>query len=110
MRDLAAEVGVSKCTVRHWVKIYGLLAQARFPVRMDIAAAAAAAPTDPYPGHTDRQFPTLSPCISQTCRYRGSALRLRKRSMDSFKRQLACARDFRPESSPPPATSSKAPT
>ena len=44
MRDLAAEARVSKNTVRRWVKIYRLPVQTRFPIRMNITAAAAASP------------------------------------------------------------------
>jgi Bacterial regulatory helix-turn-helix protein, lysR family len=44
LRSIAVEAAMSTSAVRHWVKIYRLPAQARFPIRMDIAAAAAAAP------------------------------------------------------------------
>jgi hypothetical protein len=44
LHELAAGSGMSKSAIRRWAKIYGIPTPTRYPIRMDIAAAAAAAP------------------------------------------------------------------
>lgn len=44
LQDLAAETGLSKPTIRYWAKIYAIPTPQRYPIRMNITAAAAAAP------------------------------------------------------------------
>jgi len=44
LQDLATEAGLSKSAIRRWAKIYAIPKPPRYPIRMNITAAAAAAP------------------------------------------------------------------
>jgi len=44
MQDLATETGLSKSTIRRWARLYDIPRQRRYPIRMNITTAAAAAP------------------------------------------------------------------
>ncbi|MGI8450181.1 MAG: TniQ family protein [Streptosporangiaceae bacterium] len=44
LQDLATETGLSKSTIRRWARLYEIPRQRRYPIRMNITAAAAAAP------------------------------------------------------------------
>lgn len=44
MQDIATATGLSKSTVRRWAGLYRIPGQRRYPIRMNITAAAAAAP------------------------------------------------------------------
>jgi molybdenum-dependent DNA-binding transcriptional regulator ModE len=44
LQDLATETGMSKSAIRRWARIYAIPTPHRYPIRMNIPAAAAAAP------------------------------------------------------------------
>jgi molybdenum-dependent DNA-binding transcriptional regulator ModE len=52
MQDIATATGLSKSTIRRWASLYRIPQQRRYPIRMNITAAAAAAPPPLRPAIT----------------------------------------------------------